>query len=104
MRQKVMTLAHQIKEFFTNFSEALKFAWKKVKLQIKLASGITYFQFKKKSTGELRDVIATTKDENRPDYTFKGGRAAKWYIVKFVDTTIREWRSCDARTITNIYW
>ena len=41
MRQKVMTLAHQIKEFFTNFSEALKFAWKKVKLQIKIASGIT---------------------------------------------------------------
>lgn len=54
MNQKVFKIAHQIKEFFDNWSNALRAAWKIVKL---FFGKITTLNFVKES-GELRKATA----------------------------------------------
>lgn len=54
MKSKVFTLAHAIKSNFQSFSDALKAAWKIIKLTL---SRQTEIKFAKKS-GEIRKALA----------------------------------------------
>ena len=44
----------------STISEAMKLAWKAVKLKIAMASGVVKFQYRK-ATGEIRTAIGTLK-------------------------------------------
>lgn len=102
MKSKVFKLAHKVKANFSSFSEALIFAWAKVKLTTKLRQGICSFQFKKKTTGTLRDCLGTLSD-SEINYTPKGGKScSKWNILKFWDTEKDAWRMLDVRSVTII--
>jgi hypothetical protein len=103
MKSKVFKFAHRVRKNFNNWSEALKFAWKKIKLQMRLNNKLCYFQFKKKSTGELRDALGTT-NIGFINYEFKGYPNDKWYIIRFWETNKSQWRSLDVRTLVKIYW
>lgn len=102
MKSKVFKLAHKIKANFSSWSEALRFAWNKIKLQFKMNNSICFFEFKKKSTGEQRTVLGTLNNDYI-DYEYKGGSWSKWYILRFYDTVKQDWRSLDVRTLTKIY-
>ena len=77
-----MTLAHKVKHNFNTFSEALIFAWAKYKLQTKLHAGVVSFDFRKKSTGEIRRAKGTLNFDI-PNATTK--KECPWYIQKFKD-------------------
>ena len=100
MKKTVMLLAHQVKKHFKTFSEALIFAWKKCKLQKKLRSGIAVFTFIKKSTGKIRKAKGTLLLNDTINYNVNN---TVWYIQKFKDVEIKEWRSLDIRTLKKIY-
>ena len=104
MKSKVMTLAHQVRSEFPTFADALRFAWAKVKISNKLAQGLCYFTFTKKSTGEQRDALGTTNMdyinyEHKTCYYRK-----KWYLQTFWDTNKNDWRCLDVRTLNAIHW
>ncbi len=103
-KSKVMKLAHSVRTEFNNFSEALKFAWAKIKLQTKLQKGLCFFTFTKKSTGEQRDALATN-NMDFINYEHKGCYIRKkWYLQTFWDTNKNAWRCLDVRTLDTIHW
>ncbi len=110
MKSKVFKIAHKVKAEFSTWSEALKFAWVKVKLQrslkelpvnIEEQEGGLFFMFKKKSTGENRLAQGTLN----LDKEFKPSLAKKinYFNQKFFDVKKRAWRSLDVRTLIKIY-
>ena len=107
MKSSVFFLAHKIKSNFSSWSEALKAAWKRIKDQFQTAKELkqalscktVHFTFIKKN-GELREAFGTTDIE----FESKGSsRKSPWYLVKFFDTVKNGWRSCDIRTLQNIF-
>ena len=77
---------------FASFSEALKAAWNKSKLQAALKSGVAYFKFRK-SDGTEREAIGTLNAANF-QYEAKGSQSKNnAAIVKFWDLEKRAFRS-----------
>lgn len=104
MKSSVMKLAHKIKSTCESWSQALKFAWNKIKLENALKTSCCAFTFKKKSTGEETMRIGT-KNTSLLNYEFKGGWTSnKWYIVTFWDTIKVAWRSLDVRTLVSLHF
>ena len=97
MNSKALTIAHKVKAEFSTWSEALKFAWTKVKLQRSLKEGNVKFVFKKKSTGENRLSNGTLKLDT--EYTPSAPKKINYFIQKFFDVKKRAWRSLDVRTL-----
>lgn len=97
IQSKVFTFAHQIKTNFQSWSNALKFAWKKLKIQAKLSSGKIHFSFIKKS-GEIRPAYGTTNNSFF-NYENKGNVSGCWYIVKYYDLQKDGWRCFDLRKL-----
>lgn len=83
MKSKVFTIAHQIKEFFANWSEALCAAWKITKLSFGYTVRLTFA----KQTGEIReaDAIAVSGLSSLSKGFFR-------FIEQVGDRT--QWRSC----------
>jgi hypothetical protein len=103
-KSKVMTLAHSVKSHFPTFADALRFAWAKVKISTKLAKGLCFFTFTKKSTGEERDALGTTNFDYI-NYEYKNYYyRTKWYLQTFWDTNKNDWRCLDVRTLNVIHW
>lgn len=103
-KSKVMTLAHSVKSHFPTFADALRFAWAKVKISTKLAKGLCFFTFTKKSTGEERDALGTTNFDFI-NYEHKNCYyRTKWYLQTFWDTNKNDWRCLDVRTLNVIHW
>lgn len=101
MHSKVFKLAHEIRNEFATWSEALKLAWAKVKLQQALASGECKFTFKKKD-GSLRPATGTL-DQSKFNYEYKGiSQSTKWYIQKYFDLDKQAFRSCDVRRLVKV--
>tara|TARA_R110000824_G_scaffold395070_6_gene595405 strand:+ start:9163 stop:9471 length:309 start_codon:yes stop_codon:yes gene_type:complete len=98
-KSKIFKLAHSVRAEFNTFSQALIFAWAKYKLQTRLTSGVVSFDFIKKSTGELRKANGTL-DFQIP-YVPSSNTA--WYIQKFKDVDLDQWRCLDIRTLIKIY-
>jgi len=100
MNKLALKLAHKIRKEFNTWSEALKMAWAKIKLQFKLRNGIAHFLFTKKN-GEIREAFGTLQT----NYKSTSSKVSPWYIVKFIDTKIESsynWRSLDIRTLIKI--
>ena len=55
MHSKVFTLAHQIKNLFVTFSDALKAAWRIIKIKMEIPVEIA---FRKKDSDEVREAKA----------------------------------------------
>lgn len=83
MKSKVFKIAHQIKSFFSSFSEALKAAWKIGKLFFGISVNITFA----KDTGEVREAKAVA--------VASLGTIEKGYIrfVEMLETGNTQWRS-----------
>jgi len=97
IQSKVFTFAHKIKKHFKTWSNALKFAWKKLKIQAKLSAGKINFSFIKKN-GETRPAYGTTNNSFF-NYDFKGGGFKCWYIVNYYDLQKNGWRRFDVRNL-----
>lgn len=98
-KSKIFKLAHSVRAEFRTFSDALSFAWTKYKLQTRLTSGQVYFNFTKKSTGEVREAHGTL------DFQIPYIPSSKtiWYIQKFFDIDKQAWRCLDVRTLIKMY-
>jgi hypothetical protein len=83
MNSKVFKIAHQIKCFFQNFSDALKAAWKIAKLHFGKTVQLTFA----KSTGEVREAkaIAMSTTATLVDGYFR-------FVEQIEGGT--QWRSC----------
>lgn len=58
MKTKLFKIAHAIKAQFANFGEALKQAWKIIKLQARMMVGNVSFKFRKVD-GSIRETVGT---------------------------------------------
>ena len=58
MKTKLFKIAHAIKAQFANFGEALKQAWKIIKLQSRMMVGNASFKFRKVD-GSIREAVGT---------------------------------------------
>ena len=76
-----------------NILEALKMAWKRIKVVQALQSGIAYFSYKK-ATGELRKAIGTLREGNF-NYTHKtnNSKKSKLDVIRYFDIEAKAFRS-----------
>lgn len=83
LASKALTIAHQIKDQFTNWSEAVTAAWKLAKLFLGRAVTITFA----KSSGEVREAKAVAIGSLK---TLENG------FFRFVEMVEggTQWRSC----------
>lgn len=58
MKTKLFKIAHAIKAQFATFGEALKQAWKIIKLQARMIVGNVSFKFRKVD-GSIREAVGT---------------------------------------------
>ena len=58
MKTKLFKIAHAIKAQFATFGEALKQAWKIIKLQARMMAGNASFKFRKVD-GSIREAVGT---------------------------------------------
>lgn len=65
MKTLLFTIAHKVKGNFSNFAEALKYAWKVIKLKMQLAKSVVVFKFKK-TDGTIREAIGTLQSSYLP--------------------------------------
>ena len=63
-KSSLMSLAHIMfaKAEFSTFAEALKQAWKVMKLKAQMAKGIVEFSYRKVSDGSIRHAVGTFKE------------------------------------------
>jgi len=78
---------------FSTISEALKAAWKRIKLIKSLKSGVAYFAYAK-ATGELREAIGTLRSGNFSYEAKTDGKYSKVHVVKYFDLQAKAFRSC----------
>lgn len=83
MKSKVFTIAHQVKHFFQNFSDALKAAWRIAKLFFGFPVHLAFA----KETGDNRaaDALAVSSLSTLNDGFFR-------FVETVADRT--QWRSC----------
>jgi|SRR5690606_5245688 len=65
MKSLLFTIAHRVKSNFANFSEALKYAWKVIKLKMKMGKQVVSFKFRKVD-GSIREAVGTLKASMLP--------------------------------------
>ena len=92
MRKQVMSSAWQlVKSAGLTLSEALKKAWKAVKLKSKLLSGIVEFSFTKKD-GSIRKAKGTLRSDLFK-YEPKGSNTKNYKSVAYYDLDANGFRS-----------
>jgi hypothetical protein len=85
-----MNLAWQfVKRNGFSMSEALKTAWRNIKLRAELAKGIVKFYFVKVD-GSIREAYGTLKSSLLPET--KGNRRESVTTQTYFDTEKQEWR------------
>lgn len=99
-KSKLFKIAHAIysEQTAKSFSEALKQAWKAIRVYSSMLVGKVKFQFRKVN-GELRDAIGTLTDI---DYTPKGNGPRKpgpADVIKFFDVEKMQFRSFKAANL-----
>jgi hypothetical protein len=89
MKSRLFKIAHTIKGNFSNFSDALVFAWRVIKLQYALCTqALVNFTYKKVD-GSIREAVGTLESVPTP----KGGfRKANHGLLTYFDLQVREWR------------
>ena len=96
MRSQVMTLAHALKKQGLSFSEAIKRAWKVVRIKLAMLTQAVEFAYLKEdgtirqATGYFGAAPATTNAETKP---------ATGLAIRYYDTTCNGWRSFRAERL-----
>lgn len=89
-KSKLFKLAWQLLDNFQSFGEALKHAWKVMKLKAKMKKDYVYFKYKKVS-GEIREAVGTLNFS----YQSKGtGKSAPSDNMLYFDKDAGGLRSC----------
>ena len=89
--REIMSLAWQlVKRNGMNMSEALKTAWRNIKLRVAMKSRIVKFYFRK-IDGSLREAYGTLKDSLTPSVE-NGGRRSNDTLQTYFDTEKGDWR------------
>ena len=88
MKTELFKIAHSIKEKFNSFGEALKSAWRVIKMKIKMKKGNVSFKFVKKD-GSIREAVGTLN----VDYTHKGSKSKNYSVFNYFDLESNGWRS-----------
>ncbi len=91
MKSLVFKTAWQLVKDFKSFSEALKYAWKVVKLRISMLKKVVEFQYKKVD-GSLRTAIGTLSP-TFVDYEYKGQMSTN-KVFTYFDVEQGGFRSC----------
>ena len=81
-----------IKQTGRSKSEALKMAWRNLKLKKELQNGIVRFHFQKVD-GSIREAWGTLKTNLIPNINAANNRAQNATIQVYFDTEKKEWRS-----------
>ncbi len=88
MKTLLFKIAHSIKANYSTFSDALKQAWKIIKLRMKMKFSNVVFQYKKVD-GSIRNAVGTLN----VSYESKGGKSVNYSVVNYFDTESNGWRS-----------
>ena len=101
VRSKVLSLAHKLcKSANLDFSTAQRKAWAVIRLKAAMQeSAAVSFSYVKKSTGEIRPAVGTTKSDCVP-VTLGTGKEKPATIVTYFDLDANGWRSFDAANIS----
>lgn len=89
MKSKLFKIAHSIKANYATFAEALKQAWRIIKLSVRMKLGEVSFTFKK-IDGSLRKAVGTLKDT--PAIT-GNGKPKNFGVMTYFDVEANGWRS-----------
>lgn len=87
VQKSVMMYAWSIRHLFTNFANALRQAWKVIKLKLAMKSGQVTFKFRKVD-GSIREAIGTLQ----VDYDRKGNSHGTEETFSYWDVTANGWR------------
>lgn len=89
MKTKLFKIAHAIKAQFATFGEALKQAWKIIKLEVRMMAGNVSFKFRKVD-GSIREAVGTLTVK----YESKGnGKPMPVDSMMYYDTEANGFRS-----------
>lgn len=88
VQKSVMMYAWSVRHLFTNFANALRQAWKVIKLKLAMKSGQVSFKFKKVD-GSIREAIGTLQVE----YDRKGNGHGTEETMSFFDVEVNQWKS-----------
>lgn len=94
MKTLLFKIAHSIKSSFNTFGQALKQAWKIIKLRMKMKFRNVAFSFKKVD-GSIRNAVGTLNIS----YESKGGKAINYGVINYFDTEVNGWRSFKAENL-----
>ena len=94
MKTTLFKIAHSIKSEFETFGQALKYAWRIVKLRIAMMSGVVSFSYTKKD-GSTRPAKGTLNI----DYERKSDRKPNYGIFTYFDVDADGWRSCNVMSL-----
>lgn len=89
MKRRLFNIAWSVAKHFDTFAEALRHAWKVVKLQVELCLGTVQFKYRK-IDGSIREATGTL--ESVPPV--KGAkRPANYSLLTYFDLAAQDWRS-----------
>lgn len=91
MKSLVFKTAWQIAKNFNSFSDALVYAWKVVKLKLKMLKKVVEFQYKKVD-GSIRTAIGTLAPTH-VDYEYKGNSSTN-KVFTYFDIEQNAFRCC----------
>ena len=89
-KSALFKLAHSVKNNFSSFSEALRFAWKVIKLRKDLTLHNVRFSYRK-IDGSIRQAVGTL---NLEDYEHKSEKRSSPAIFTYYDIEKKAFRSC----------
>ena len=89
MKKRLFNIAWSIVDQFDSFAEALKHAWKVIRLQFELCTrALVEFKYKKVD-GSIREAVGTLETVPMP----KGGyKKPNHSILTYFDLQVQEWR------------
>ena len=88
-KSQLFKLAHSIKAQFESFSQALRHAWKVIKLTVKMKSSYVSFKYRKVD-GSIREAVGTLNF----NYESKGGKSSPVDSLLYFDQSVKAIRSC----------
>lgn len=94
MRTKLFKIAHAIKGNFATFADALRHAWKVIRIYMKMRSHNVKFAYIKKD-GSLRNAIGTLN----VDYERKTDRETNYSLLTYFDVEANGWRSASINSL-----
>lgn len=96
MKTLLFIIAHKVKANFSNFAEALKYAWKVIKLRTQMTKTIVAFKFKK-IDGSVREAIGTLQASLLPQS--KGTGKSNAGVFTYFDVEKQEYRCAKVESL-----